>query len=127
MSIDQYTMRNPLDQYARPNFPKQKQPYPGSGENMDPKHDYGETTYRGAGRLAGRRAIITGGDSGIGRAVALAFAREGSDVLISYFSEDDEAMETCRLIESAERRAVSIRGDLRDEAYCSSARRARGI
>ena len=81
---------------------------------MDPKPDYGEETYRGSGRLEGRKAIITGGDSGIGRAVALAFAREGADVLISYLDEEADADETARVVEAAGRKAVKVPGDIRD-------------
>jgi len=86
---------------------------------MDPKPDYGEETYRGSGRLEGKKAIITGGDSGIGRAVALAFAREGADVLLSYLEEEEpDALETARVVEAAGRTAVRVPGDVRDEAHC---------
>jgi NAD(P)-dependent dehydrogenase (short-subunit alcohol dehydrogenase family) len=87
---------------------------------MRPKADHGEESYRGFDRLAGRVALITGADSGIGRAVAIAFAREGADVLISYLSEDEDARETARLVEEAGRRAVVVAGDIGDEAHCSS-------
>src|SRR4051812_48411746 len=91
---------------------------PGSSAAMDPQPDYGEDSYKGSGRLADKKAIITGGDSGIGRAVALAYAREGADVLISYYNEDEDARETQRLIESAGRKAVLMPGDIKDPAHC---------
>jgi NAD(P)-dependent dehydrogenase (short-subunit alcohol dehydrogenase family) len=95
--------------------------HPGRTHEMDLRPDHGETSYRGTGKLANRRALITGGDSGIGRAVALAFAREGADVLISYLeSEEGDARETCRLVEEAGRKAVATPGDLRDEDHCTS-------
>ncbi len=102
----------------KPPFPDQTQPMPGSSAAMDPPPDYGETTYKGSGRLAGKKSIITGGDSGIGRAVALAFAREGADVLVSYYNEDEDARETQRLVESAHRKCVLISGDIKDPAHC---------
>ena len=85
---------------------------------MDPRPDHGEESYKGSGRLSGRAAIITGGDSGIGRAVAIAFAREGADVLISYLNEDEDARETARWVEQAGRKAVLVPGDIKDEAHC---------
>lgn len=91
---------------------------PGLTARMDPVPDHGETSYKGSGRLSGKRAIITGGDSGIGRAVALAFAREGADVLISYLSEDEDAQETKRLVEDAGRKAVLVSGDIQDARHC---------
>ncbi|MBE7203989.1 MAG: SDR family oxidoreductase [Parafilimonas terrae] len=93
-------------------------PMPGRDADMDPRPDYGETRYKGSGRLADRKAIITGGDSGIGKAVALAFAREGADVLIAYYDEHDDARETAKLIESAGRKAVLVPGDIKDPAHC---------
>ena len=94
---DQYTQQDPTTQYPQPNFGEQKLEPPGLESEMDPKPDYGEETYRGSGRLEGKKTVITGGDSGIGRAVALAFAREGADVLISYLDEESEdAEETSR-------------------------------
>ncbi|HEY0473771.1 MAG TPA: SDR family oxidoreductase [Kribbella sp.] len=94
--------------------------HPGVTRDMDLKPDHGEESYRGSGKLTDRRALITGGDSGIGRAVALAFAREGADVLISYLpEEEDDARETCRLVEDAGRKAVPVPGDIRDEAHCA--------
>ncbi|GGC94434.1 SDR family oxidoreductase [Chelatococcus reniformis] len=104
--------------YPTPPFPEQQQPIPGATAAMKPRPDHGETSYRGAGRLTGKRAIITGGDSGIGRAVALAFAREGADVVVSYLNEDDDAAETRRLIEEAGRRAVLVPGDIQHAAHC---------
>jgi NAD(P)-dependent dehydrogenase (short-subunit alcohol dehydrogenase family) len=104
--------------HAKPPFPKQKQPMPGFTAKMNPVPDHGETSYKGAGRLDGKKAIITGADSGIGRAVALAFAREGADVLISYLSEDDDATQTKRLVEEAGRKAVLVAGDIQHPAHC---------
>ena len=101
-----------------PPMPEQQQEVPGSSAAMDPQPDYGEDSYEGCGRLEGKRAIITGGDSGIGRAVALAFAREGADVLISYLNEEEDAQETKRLIEDAGRRAVLVPGDIGDADHC---------
>src|SRR5579859_5229269 len=100
------TTQNPLDVEPKPPFPKQQQTPPGIEAEMRPRPDYGEETYRGSGRLKGKAAIITGGDSGIGRAVALAFAREGADVLISYLDEEQDAQETERVVTAAGRRAV---------------------
>jgi NAD(P)-dependent dehydrogenase (short-subunit alcohol dehydrogenase family) len=104
--------------HPKPPFPKQKQPMPGFTAKMNPVPDHGETSYKGAGRLDGKKAIITGADSGIGRAVALAFAREGADVLISYLSEDDDATQTKRLVEEAGRKAVLVAGDIQHPAHC---------
>lgn len=102
----------------RPPMPEQQQTMPGSSADMDPPPDYGETSYRGSGRLAGKRTIITGADSGIGRAVALAFAREGADVLVSYYNEHRDAKETQRLVEGAGRRCILVPGDVKDPAHC---------
>ena len=119
MADDQYTFQDPTTQYPRPPFDKQSQPAPGLGQEMDPKPDHGETSYRGSGRLTGRKAVITGADSGIGRAVAIAFAREGADVVLSYLpSEEPDAQEVVRLVEGAGRKAVAVPGDLKDEGYC---------
>src|SRR3954466_12632673 len=112
--------REPMTKYPSPPFPNQKQPMPGLTARMDPLPDHGEASYKGAGRLAGRKAVITGGDSGIGRAVALAFAREGADVLVSYLNEDEDARETNRLIEEAGRKAILVSGDIQDPAHCRS-------
>ena len=107
-----------MTDYAKPPFPDQPQAMPGRSSAMNPQPDYGETSYRGSDRLAGRRAVITGADSGIGRAVALAYAREGADVLISYLDEHDDAKETERLVTSAGRRAVLMPGDIKDPRHC---------
>lgn len=112
---------NPIDKYPKPPFKKQSQPWPGLAGRMDPKPDHGETSYRGSGRLAGRKALITGGDSGMGRAAAIAFAREGADVAINYHpDEEPDAQEVIRLIEQAGRKGIAIPGDLRDEGFCHS-------
>src|SRR3954468_13979886 len=102
----------------QPPFAEQQQSMPGSSAAMDPQPDYGENSYKGSGRLAGKKAIITGADSGIGRAVALAYAREGADVLVSYYNEHEDARETRRLVESAGRKAVLMPGDIKDPAHC---------
>ena len=104
--------------HPKPPFPKQQQPMPGLTDRMDPVPDHGEKSYKGSGRLTDKRAIITGGDSGIGRAVALAFAREGADVLIAYLSEDEDAQETKRLVEEAGQKAVLVAGDIQSAAHC---------
>jgi NAD(P)-dependent dehydrogenase (short-subunit alcohol dehydrogenase family) len=109
----------PVD-YPKPPYPSQKQPMPGSTAKMDPRPDHGETSYKGAGRLQGMKAVITGGDSGIGRAVAIAYAREGADVLIAYLSEHDDAKEVKVLIEKEGRKAVLVAGDIGDSAHCRS-------
>jgi NAD(P)-dependent dehydrogenase (short-subunit alcohol dehydrogenase family) len=118
MSTDQTTQQNPTERGPRPPFPRQEQPMPGQEERMQPKADHGEETYKGSGRLQGKRAIITGGDSGIGKAIAIAFAREGADVLISYLNEEQDAMDTIRWIEQAGRKAVAVAGDIGQEAHC---------
>jgi NAD(P)-dependent dehydrogenase (short-subunit alcohol dehydrogenase family) len=105
-------------EFPRPPFPQQQQPMPGSSAAMDPQPDYGEESYKGSGRLAGKKTVITGGDSGIGRAVALAFAREGADVLVSYYDEHEDAKETQRLVESAGRQCMLMPGDIKDPAHC---------
>ena len=111
--------QNPVDKYPRPPFRKQTQAWPGLVRDMDPKPDHGETSYRGSGRLAGRKALITGGDSGMGRAAAIAYAREGADVAINYFpTEEPDAREVLELIRNAGRTGVGIPGDLREEAFC---------
>jgi NAD(P)-dependent dehydrogenase (short-subunit alcohol dehydrogenase family) len=101
-----------------PPFPVRKQPMPGSTEQMDPKPDHGEETYKGSGKLRGMKAIITGGDSGIGRAVAIAYAREGADLLIAYLTENDDAREVEAIVEREGRKAILVPGDLRDPAHC---------
>src|ERR1700760_394277 len=110
---------DPTNKYPRPPFKKQSQPWPGLASKMDPKPDHGETSYRGTGRLEGRKALITGGDSGMGRAAAIAYAREGADVAINYFpTEEPDAREVIELIREAGRKGVSVPGDLRDEGFC---------
>src|SRR5438105_7163159 len=106
------------DRAPTPPFKPQHQSMPGSSAAMNPQPDYGEASYKGSGRLAGKRAVITGGDSGIGRAVAIAFAREGADVLISYLQEDQDAQETARYIKEAGRKAILVPGDLQKPAHC---------
>jgi hypothetical protein len=102
----------------KPPFPEQEQEQVGLESEMEPRPDYGEESYRGSGKLQGKAAIITGGDSGIGRAVALAFAREGADVLISYLDEHSDAKETVRIVEKEGRRCIPMAGDIGDEAHC---------
>jgi NAD(P)-dependent dehydrogenase (short-subunit alcohol dehydrogenase family) len=104
--------------YPKPPFPKQRQPMPGFTNKMRPIPDHGEKSYKGAGRLADKKAIVTGADSGIGRAVALAFAREGADVLIAYLNEHEDASETKRLVEAAGRTAVLVDGDVQNPKHC---------
>ena len=111
--------QNPTDKYPRPPFPTQEQPWPGLTSKMTPRPDHGEVSYRGSGRLAGRKALITGGDSGMGRAAAIAYAREGADVAINYHpDEEPDAREVVALIEKAGRKAVPIPGDIREESFC---------
>jgi len=110
---------DPTTRHPRPDFPSQDQPHPGWTGPMDPPPDHGEESYRGADRLSGFKTVITGGDSGIGRAVALAFAREGADVLFTYLAdEEDDARETARLVEDAGRKAVAVSCDIREEDAC---------
>lgn len=105
--------------YPKPPFPVQRQPWPGLASKMTPRPDHGEASYRGSGKLQGKRALITGGDSGIGRAAAIAYAREGADVAINYLAvEEPDAREVIQLIRAAGRKAVAIPGDLRDESFC---------
>ena len=118
MTSDIYSPQNPLDLYPRPPFKAQQQPVPGDGRKMDPQPDHGEESYVGHGRLAGRKALITGGDSGIGRAVAIAFAREGADVAINYLPEEQgEAEDTAGWIENAGQKAVLLPGDISKEDF----------
>jgi NAD(P)-dependent dehydrogenase (short-subunit alcohol dehydrogenase family) len=110
---------DPRKDHPKPPYKRQSQPWPGLASRMDPPPDHGERSYRGSGRLAGRRALITGGDSGMGRAAAIAFAREGADVAINYFpTEEPDAREVLALIHEAGRKGVGIPGDLREEAFC---------
>ena len=109
---------DPTTAHPTPPQPPQQQDVPGETQEMTPAPDHGEESYRGDGRLAGRAALITGGDSGIGRAVAIAFAREGADVLISFLSEEEDARETARWVEEAGRRAILVAGDIGDEGRC---------
>jgi NAD(P)-dependent dehydrogenase (short-subunit alcohol dehydrogenase family) len=116
---NQHTMQDPTKQYPRPKFPKQKQPEPGLAKKMTPKPDHGEQSYKGSGRLEGRKAIVTGGDSGIGRATAIAFAREGADVLISYLeSEQPDADEVIGLLTKEGHKIVVCPGDISSEEQC---------
>ncbi|TDH21570.1 SDR family oxidoreductase [Segetibacter sp. 3557_3] len=117
-SKETYSQTNPQEKYPAPPFPDQEQEVPGTESQMTPKADHGEESYRGSGKLAGRKTIITGGDSGIGRAVAIAFAREGADVLISYLNEEEDARESARLVEQEGRKAVLVPGDISDEEHC---------
>jgi NAD(P)-dependent dehydrogenase (short-subunit alcohol dehydrogenase family) len=113
-------LQDPQTKYPRPPFKGQSQAWPGLASKMDPRPDHGETSYRGSGRLAGRKALITGGDSGMGRAAAIAYAREGADVAINYYpTEEPDAREVIALIEAEGRKAIAIPGDLRDEAFCN--------
>jgi FlaA1/EpsC-like NDP-sugar epimerase len=111
-------MQDPVKQHPQPPFPDQDQEVPGSEKELTPKADHGEKSYKGSGKLTGRKAIITGGDSGIGRAVAIAFAREGADVLISYLNEHEDAKETAKYVEEAGKKAVLVPGDIQDEQHC---------
>jgi NAD(P)-dependent dehydrogenase (short-subunit alcohol dehydrogenase family) len=116
---DQYTFKNPVTAYEHISPPKQRQPEPGLDAKLTPKADLGEDTYRGFGRLEGRKALVTGGDSGIGAATAIAFAREGADVVLSYLPEEEEdATRIANLIEKAGRKAIKVPGDLKDSTMC---------
>jgi len=113
------TLSDPTTAYPKPPFARQSQPWPGLASQMQPPPDHGETSYRGSGRLAGRRALITGGDSGMGRAAAIAFAREGADVAINYFpTEEPDAQQVLELIKAERRVGLAIPGDLRDMEFC---------
>ncbi|MFM0642832.1 SDR family oxidoreductase [Paraburkholderia bryophila] len=117
---DQFTMQDPTKQYPQPPFERQPQSAPGLARQMTPRPDHGETSYKGFGRLVGRRALITGADSGIGRAVAIAFAREGADVALNYLpGEEADAREVVKLVEAAGRKAIALPGDVSEEAFCT--------
>src|SRR4051794_20315810 len=110
---------DPVTRYPKPPFKKQSQPWPGLAGKMEPRPDHGETSYKGSGRLAGRKALITGGDSGMGRAAAIAYAREGADVAINYLpAEEPDAQDVIALIKKEGRIGLAIPGDLKDEAFC---------
>src|SRR5947209_10869026 len=112
-------LEDPTKKYPKPPFKEQEQPWPGLASKMAPRPDHGEKSYKGSGRLAGRKALITGGDSGMGRAAAIAYAREGADVAINYFpTEQPDAKEVVELIRAEGRKAVPLPGDIRDEAFC---------
>ncbi|NPD65565.1 SDR family oxidoreductase [Lichenicola cladoniae] len=120
-TLNQYDMQDPTKQYFQPKFEEQPQSAPGLAKDMDPKPDHGEESYKGFGRLAGRKALITGADSGIGRAVAIAFAREGADIVMSYLpDEEPDAQEVVALIKQAGRKVVTAPGDISDEVFCKS-------
>jgi NAD(P)-dependent dehydrogenase (short-subunit alcohol dehydrogenase family) len=113
-------LQDPTTKYPKPPFKGQSQPWPGLASKMDPRPDHGEKSYKGSGRLLGRKALITGGDSGMGRAAAIAFAREGADVAINYFpTEQSDADEVLALIKEAGRKGFGLPGDLREEAFCT--------
>jgi len=116
-TVERPGVQDPKQQYPT-SIPPQEQTMPGTEQEMDPKPDHGETTYKGSGRLEGRKALITGADSGIGKAVAIAFAREGADVLISYLKEDEDARETAKWVEDVGRKAVLVPGDISEEEHC---------
>ena len=119
-SKNQYAMQDPTKQYPQPKFEEQVQSPPGLAKDMKPKPDHGEESYKGFGRLAGRKALITGADSGIGRATAIAFAREGADIALSYLeSEEPDAREVIALIEQAGRKAYPHPGDISQESFCT--------
>lgn len=112
-------LADPRKQGPQPPFDEPKQPLPGDSQQMRQQPDYGEQSYKGFGRLTGRKALITGADSGIGRAVALAFAREGADIVVSYLEEENDAAETARLVRDAGRKAITIPGSIEQVAHCT--------
>ncbi len=121
MSDSRLKMQDPRTQYPQPPFKPQQQSHPGLAKEMSPKPDNGETSYIGTGKLKGRKALVTGADSGIGRAVAIAFAREGADVAIGYLPEEEaDAKEVIKLIEKSGVKAVAMPGDIQDESFCRS-------
>ena len=107
-----------MDDFPTPPFASPQQPIPGATDSMDPRPDHGEASYKGSGRLRGKKVVLTGGDSGIGRAVAIAFAREGADLLVSYLNEDEDAAETKRLVEEAGRKCLLVAGDIAKPSHC---------
>src|SRR6266404_8094098 len=112
-------LKDPTSKYPKPPYKKQSQSWPGLASKMEPRLDHGEKSYKGSGRLAGRKALITGGDSGMGRAAAIAYAREGADVAINYFpTEESDARDVIALIKAEGRKAIALPGDLREEAFC---------
>jgi NAD(P)-dependent dehydrogenase (short-subunit alcohol dehydrogenase family) len=118
-SMAEHALIDPVSRYPKPPFKKQSQPWPGLAGQMEPRPDHGETSYKGSGRLAGRKALITGGDSGMGRAAAIAYAREGADVAINYLpAEESDAQEVIALIKKEGRIGLAVPGDLKDEAFC---------
>jgi len=117
---DSKTMENPLKKHDQPPYSDKKQDVPGYEKDMMPQADHGEKSYKGSGKLTGRKALITGGDSGIGRAVAIAYAREGADIVIAYLSEHEDAKETAKYVEEAGRKAVLIPGDISEEEHCKN-------
>jgi len=111
-------LENPVEKFPKPPYPEQTQEMPGLESKMNPKPDHGESSYKGSGKLQNLKAIITGGDSGIGKAVAIAFAREGADVLVSYLNEHEDAMETQKYVTEAGRKAILMPGDIQEEMHC---------
>lgn len=118
--MSQHTMQDPRSQYPKPPFPKQPQPAPGLAQKMNPKPDHGETSYEGNGRLQGRKALITGGDSGIGRAVAIAYMREGADVAINYLPQEQPDVDELKSVfEGDGKKLICIPGDVTDQSFCN--------
>jgi NAD(P)-dependent dehydrogenase (short-subunit alcohol dehydrogenase family) len=118
-TVSKRPLQDPTKKFPKPPFPKQSQPWPGLASKMEPRPDHGEKSYQGSGRLQGRKALVTGGDSGMGRAAAIAFAREGADVAINYLPEEEaDAREVMELIQAEGRVALALPGDLRDESFC---------